>query len=162
MRASDEWIASGEVPCSIPGVLIRRLARHVDHRGWLIELFRTDELPDEFRPIMGYISLTHSGVVRGPHEHAEQSDGFAFISGAFEITLWENRKGAARGKVVLNAGEENPLLVIVPPGVVHAYGNVGDTDALVLNFPDRLYAGPGRTKPVDEIRHEDADSEFRL
>jgi dTDP-4-dehydrorhamnose 3,5-epimerase len=50
----------------------------------------------------------------------------------------------------------------VPPGVVHAYRNVGDDDAFVLNFPDRLYAGKNKAEPVDEIRHEETDSEFKL
>jgi dTDP-4-dehydrorhamnose 3,5-epimerase len=31
-----------------------------------------------------------------------------------------------------------------------------------LNFPDRLYAGWGKKEPVDEIRHEDQESEFKL
>jgi len=32
----------------------------------------------------------------------------------------------------------------------------------VFNFPDRLYAGKGKKEPVDEIRHEEFDSEFQL
>jgi dTDP-4-dehydrorhamnose 3,5-epimerase len=39
--------------------------------------------------------------------------------------------------------------------VVHAYRNVGGEPGLVFNCPDRLYKGPGRKEPVDEIRHED-------
>ena len=50
----------------------------------------------------------------------------------------------------------------VPPGVVHAYRNVGSSDAFVLNFPDKLYAGWGKKEPVDEIRHEEIDSRFKL
>jgi len=38
--------------------------------------------------------------------------------------------------------------------VVHAYKNVGSVEGLVFNAPDRLYAGEGRSGPVDEIRHE--------
>ena len=146
----------------IPGVIVRSLGRFTDTRGWLTELFREDELPEGFEPVMGYVSLTHAGVVRGPHEHREQSDGFAFLSGTFEITLWENRRGKERVKQVILAGEENPIFLIVPPGVVHAYRNVGEKDATVLNFPDRLYAGRGKKEPVDEIRHEEIDSEFKV
>ena len=65
----------------IEGVLIRPLKRYTDSRGWLIEVLREDELPEEFVPAMGYISLTHPGVARGPHEHRDQTDGFAFLSG---------------------------------------------------------------------------------
>jgi dTDP-4-dehydrorhamnose 3,5-epimerase len=148
--------------CSIAGVLVRSLQRFDDRRGWLTELFREDELPQGYRPAMGYISLTRPGVSRGPHEHRDQTDGFAFTSGLFEITLWENRPGRERTKWILRAGEEAPVFLLVPPGVVHAYRNAGDTDAVVFNFPNRLYAGTGRAEPVDEIRHEDQDSEFRL
>ena len=59
-------------------------------------------------------------------------------------------------------GAEKPCLVFVPPGVVHAYRNVGTEEAFVMNFPDKLYAGWGRKEPVDEIRHEDFDSKFKL
>lgn len=150
------------VASNIAGVIARRLARHTDSRGWLIELFRNDELPAGFDPAMGYLSLTYRGIARGPHEHREQSDGFVFLSGTFEITLWENRPGRERVKEVIIAGEESPLFLVIPPGVVHGYRNVGETDALVLNFPDRLYAGPGKKEAVDEIRHEDSDSEFKI
>jgi len=147
---------------NLPGVISKSLRRFTDPRGWLIELFRDDELPEGFTPVMGYVSLTHPGVARGPHEHRIQSDGFAFLSGTFEVTLWENREGRAKTKQVIVAGEHNPLFLIVPPGVVHAYRNVGTTDATVLNFPDALYAGQGKSEPVDEIRHEEIDSEFSL
>ena len=147
---------------TIPGVIARRLKRFDDPRGWLVELYRDDELPPGFKPTMGYLSLTRPGVARGPHEHREQSDGFVFLSGAFEITLWENRAGREHVKEVISAGEHDPLFLVVPPGVVHGYRNVGASDALVLNFPDRLYAGPGKKEEVDEIRHEDNESEFKL
>jgi dTDP-4-dehydrorhamnose 3,5-epimerase len=151
-----------ETETNLPGVIAKSLKRFTDPRGWLIELYRDDELPEGFDPTMGYLSLTHPGVARGPHEHRDQSDGFVFLSGAFEITLWENRPGKERGKQVIIAGESNPLFLVVPPGVVHAYRNVGEKDAFVLNFPDRLYAGWGKKEPVDEIRHEEIDSEFKL
>jgi dTDP-4-dehydrorhamnose 3,5-epimerase len=53
--------------------------------------------------------------------------------------------------------------VIVPPGVVHGYKNIGDKPGWVFNAPNRLYAGRGKQEPVDEIRHEDEDgSPFRI
>jgi dTDP-4-dehydrorhamnose 3,5-epimerase len=155
-------MTSMEIESPIPGVISKRLSKFTDTRGWLMELFRDDELPAGFEPTMGYLSLTHPGVPRGPHEHREQSDGFAFLSGTFEVTLWENRPGNPKAKQVILAGENNPLFLVVPPGVVHAYRNVGDNDAFVLNFPDKLYAGKGKAEPVDEIRHEEIDSEFKL
>ena len=146
----------------LEGVVMTPLKRFADSRGWLSELYRDDELPEGFDPVMGYLSVTHAGVARGPHEHRDQTDGFCFLSGAFRLTLWENRPGLPRRKEVHAVGEQNPVFVTVPPGVVHAYENIGDADAFVLNFPDRLYAGRGKKEPVDEIRHEEIDSEFKL
>jgi dTDP-4-dehydrorhamnose 3,5-epimerase len=56
-------------------------------------------------------------------------------------------------------GESNPAAVWVPPGVVHAYRNVGTVPGLVINAPNRLYAGWGKGEPVDEIRHEETGTE---
>lgn len=147
----------------LPGVVIQPLRRYSDHRGWLVELFRDDSLPEGFHPAMGYLSVTHPGVARGPHEHAHQTDGFLFFDGEYDLYLWENRPGHSEAAHVIRVGESNPVFVTVPPGVVHAYRNVGDRDAFVVNLPDRLYAGVNRAEPVDEIRHEDdPESRFQL
>ena len=41
--------------------------------------------------------------------------------------------------------------------------NIGGEVGIVFNAPNRLYKGPGRRDPVDEIRHEDlTDSPYHL
>ena len=143
---------------SIQGVVVRELSTHNDERGSLTELFRADELDKEFYPLMSYISMTRAGVTRGPHEHVDQADIFLFLGpSTFRVYLWDNRPGSeTKGNHDrFEAGEANPLRVLVPKGVVHAYKNVGDRDGMVINCPNRLYAGTGRKEPVDEIRHED-------
>jgi dTDP-4-dehydrorhamnose 3,5-epimerase len=144
------------------GVVIKSLSSYTDSRGKLSELFRSDELPDGFLPSMGYISVTHPGISRGPHEHTHQTDLFAFVDGEYELRLWENRPGFEPWELRVLVGANNPTAAIVPPGVVHGYKNVGTADAYVLNFPDRLYAGPNRSEPVDEIRHEEIDSPYSM
>src|SRR5688500_20163999 len=104
----------------MPGVMVRHLKRFTDDRGWLVELFRDDELPDGFEPTMGYISVTHGGVARGPHEHEDQTGGFAFVSGSFALYLWENRPGYALAQEMYTVGEEQTRVVAVPPGADHA------------------------------------------
>lgn len=145
-------------PGDIAGVVVRTLKRFADARGWLAEVFRADELPAELLPIMGYVSMTKPGVTRGPHEHVEQTDLFAFVGpGTFRVVLWDARPGSStRGHVQeIVAGADAPATVLVPPGVVHAYRNVSQEPGLVFNVPNRLYAGQGKAHPVDEIRHED-------
>ena len=151
---------------SIDGVVVKPLKRFEDARGWLIELCRDDELPPANRPAMAYISQTLPGVARGPHEHRDQADFFAFVGpGDFKLYLWDTREDSPTYNVrqSLLVGESNFQAVVVPPGVVHAYKNVSPGPGIVFNAPNRLYAGEGRKHPVDEIRHEDlADSPFLL
>lgn len=143
----------------IEGVVVRDLRKHLDERGWLAELYRDDDAETEgFRPAMAYASTTMPGVARGPHEHKDQADHFCFLGPSnFKLRLWDNRPDSATyGRVMtVYAGEDAPRAVVVPKGVVHAYRNVGHATGLVVNLPDRLYAGPGRREEVDEIRHED-------
>lgn len=132
-----------------------------DERGWLAEFFRHDELESDSYPVMGYISQTRPGVARGPHEHVDQTDLFVFFSGTFRLFLWDARPASPSFGIrrVVDLGEKQPAAVIVPPGVVHAYRNIGDSDALIVNCPNRLYAGWGKREPVDEIRHEDKEDD---
>ena len=144
----------------IDGVAFRPLRIHHDSRGWLVELFRQDELEEERWPVMTYLSATLPGVTRGPHEHVDQTDGFAFVGPSdFQLVLWDTRpESPTRGRRwVVVVGESNPAAVWIPPGVAHAYRNIGDVPGLVFNGPNRLYAGWGKKDPVDEIRHEDAE-----
>ena len=143
----------------IQGVQICPLKKYRDDRGWLMELFRADEMNPRIMPVMSYVSETLPGVTRGPHEHVDQTDFFCFLGpSTFRVVLWDNRPGSPsywfRHEAI--AGEENPCVIIVPEGVVHAYRNVGNRPGWVINCPNRLYAGSGRKEPVDEIRHEAA------
>jgi dTDP-4-dehydrorhamnose 3,5-epimerase len=145
---------------AIDGVVVRPLVKFTDKRGWLSELFREDEIPGEFIPVMGYISSTEPGVARGPHEHREQADTFCFVGPSmFRVYLWDNRTTSPtyRKRMTIDAGETVPQSVIIPAGVVHAYKNVGSVPGWVINMPNRLYAGKGRNEAVDEIRHEEAE-----
>ena len=150
----------------IKGVVVRKLKKFFDDRGWLTELFRKDELDEEFLPAMSYISSTNPGVTRGPHEHWDQADLFCFIGPSnFKLRVWDNRKDSETfgSMMTMIVGQDNPAAVLIPAGVVHGYRNVGDIDGIVINCPNRLYAGDGRKEEVDEIRHEnDGESTFIL
>lgn len=142
----------------IDGVIVSQLARNVDGRGSLMETFRSDSLPRGVSPAMSYISVTEPGIARGPHEHHRQTDILVFPGpGTFRIVLWDKREKSPtlNSRMILVGGTDAPIAVIVPPGVVHAYRNMSQTErGTVLNFPDALYAGWGRKEPVDEVRHE--------
>ena len=44
---------------------------------------------------MAYVSVTKPGVIRGPHEHVNQTDMFVFVGpGEFELHLWDRRESS--------------------------------------------------------------------
>jgi dTDP-4-dehydrorhamnose 3,5-epimerase len=150
----------------IEGVIIEKLIKFSDKRGFLVETFRVDNLPDDLQPVMSYVSYTRPGISRGPHEHNKQTDIFCFIGpGNFMIKLWDNRKESKTFGYCMEivGGADNPVSVIVPPGVVHGYKNISkEVDGMVINYPDKPYRGWDRKEEVDEIRHEDKEDEFYL
>ncbi len=148
----------------IKGLIIKKLNKYEDERGYLMEIFRQDENP--ILPVMAYLSSTKPGVARGPHEHKQQSDFFIFPGpGTFRLYLWDRRqKSSPKGQAMkIEVGENNPCSVIVPPGVVHAYKCISKGPALSINLPDKLYKGKNKQSEIDEIRWEEKeDSPYKI
>lgn len=149
MHGNGSW-ATGGAAVSMKKILILELSKNEDARGWLAEAWRSDGF--KHKPAMLYVSCTKKGVVRGPHEHIRQTDVFVFL-GAFRIFLWDNRQRRCE-KLEYRVPADKPTLVVVPPGVVHAYKSLAE-NGIVMNLPDKLYRGKGKRGKVDEIRHED-------
>ena len=145
-------------------LVIKPIIRYQDERGWLAEVYRSDEI--SFAPQMAYASYTKFGVKRGPHEHRFQSDYFVFLGpGDFDLYLWDNRQDSINfgEHLKITVGESNPCLVIVPPGIVHGYQAISEIGAFSLNLPDKLYKGEKKQAEVDEIRHEvDPNSPYQI
>ena len=157
---------------TIEHVRITPLKTIKDERGHLTEMWRNDYevefgTPESGAPVMGYSSVTLPGVQRGPHQHRDQTDMFVFLGpGKMEVSLWDVRKNSPTfgNKMMFIANERDPFKrlddstlltrVEIPPRVIHAYRNVDHHYSVVLNFPDRLYAGFRKQDPVDEVRWE--------
>lgn len=144
----------------IQGVVVSRGCDivHGDSRGCLVEVAREDE---DNHVRMVYVSTTRAHcLVRGPHEHFEQTDRFLFL-GRCTVWLWDNRVTSPTYRTrtlipVRGIAKDSMTRVVVPPGVVHAYRNDSEfADLIVVNAPDQLYKGWDRKHDVDEIRHED-------
>jgi dTDP-4-dehydrorhamnose 3,5-epimerase len=151
---------------TIDKLVVKPIKKYTDQRGWLAELYRTDEIPGDLMPQMGYISVTHPGMSRGPHAHVQQTDVFGFLGpGSMKVILWDNRPQSHTygTKQEIIVGEDNPVIMIVPPGLVHGYINISDKDTMVLNFPNSLYRGNNKSEAADEIRYEeDKNSPFTI
>ncbi|HEU4760434.1 MAG TPA: dTDP-4-dehydrorhamnose 3,5-epimerase family protein [Dehalococcoidia bacterium] len=124
----------------IQGVEIKRLTRHADERGFLMELLRGDD-PIFTKFGQCYVSMNYPGVVRAWHYHKVQDDYFVVVKGMVKVGLYDMREASpTRGEVAeLYLGDDNNIVVKIPAGVAHGYKTVGVEPSLLVNFPTELY-----------------------
>jgi dTDP-4-dehydrorhamnose 3,5-epimerase len=124
----------------IEGVTVRKLRAIPDERGYLMELLRSDwEEFDRFGQV--YITAAYPGVVKGWHYHKIQTDHFICVHGMTKVVLYDRREGSPTcGQVnEFFMGEQNPILLKIPPGVLHGFKGIGVDMALIVNVPTELY-----------------------
>ena len=124
----------------IEGVEVKQLVKHVDERGFLMELLRSDE--PIFRKFgQAYVALNYPGVVRAWHWHRKQDDHFVVVRGMAKVALYDAREGSpTRGQVdEFLLGEDNDVLLKIPVGVMHGYKTEGSEPSLLINFPTEPY-----------------------
>jgi len=125
----------------IDGLKVKKLRAIPDERGRLMEVLRSDDA--EFFKKFGqtYITTAYPGAIKAWHYHKKQTDNLACIDGMMKVVLYDNRDGSPT-KGVLNeffAGIHNPILVQVPPLVIHGFKCVSEHEAIVINIPTEVY-----------------------
>jgi dTDP-4-dehydrorhamnose 3,5-epimerase len=76
----------------VKDVIVKDLPKFVDDRGWLTELFQEDEIDSRYLPVMSYVSMTHPGIARGPHDQVDLADNLAIRGPSdFKLILWDSR-----------------------------------------------------------------------
>ncbi len=106
----------------IDSVMIKKLVRHPDERGYFEELIR--ESDDFFSE--GFGQLSHSfmveGVVKAWHVHKTQTDWWFCTTGKIKMAVYDLRKGSQTFKqlneFILGDAPDN-IIVKIPPGVAH-------------------------------------------
>ncbi len=133
----------------IDGVQIKPLRAVPDERGRLMEVLRRDD--DIFQQFgQAYITTAYPGVVKAWHYHRKQTDNLCPIVGMFKVVLFDARHGSpTKGELAeVFAGEHDPKLIVVPPGVYHGFKCIGEREGVVLNCATEPY---NRDDP-DEFR----------
>jgi dTDP-4-dehydrorhamnose 3,5-epimerase len=138
----------------IEGVAVRQAKVNPDERGRLGEIMRADD-PwfEKFGQV--YFTTTYPGVVKAWHYHKKQTDHFYVIKGMVKVALYDQSKGSSTHGVVneLYLGEHCPGLLRIPPGVLHGWMCVSETEAYIVNVVSEMYnyAEPDefRTDPHD-------------
>ncbi len=88
-----------------------------------------------------YQSRLYPGAIGAWSCHARTIDRLFVNQGSLKVVLFDGRETSrTSGRInELHAGDARPALITIPIGVWHGLQNLGDTDALVLNFPSRAY-----------------------
>ena len=133
----------------IEGVKVRKLRVIPDERGRLMEILRADdEVFEKFGQV--YMTTAYPGVVKAWHLHKVQDDNMTVMCGMMKIVLYDGRDDSpTKGKVMeFFAGEQNPILVHIPKGVMHGFKCISEYEAIVINTPTEVY----NYKEPDEYR----------
>lgn len=124
----------------IDGVSFKELRLIPDERGYLMEMLRCDDAVfSKFGQV--YLSVAYPGVVKGWHYHKVQTDHFTIVKGMMKVVLYDGRPGSPTHGEVNECfiGELNPLLVVIPPGVLHGMKAIGGTPGYLVNCPSEPY-----------------------
>jgi dTDP-4-dehydrorhamnose 3,5-epimerase len=138
----------------IEGVLVKPLSQIADERGKVMHMLRADDPHfEQFGEI--YFSVVYPGVVKGWHLHKEMTLNYAVVSGMIKFVLYDPRKSSpTRGEVQeLFIGEDNYVLVKVPPGIYNGFKGMGVKPAIVANcatLPHR----PDEIERVDPVTND--------
>jgi dTDP-4-dehydrorhamnose 3,5-epimerase len=106
----------------IHGVMIKKLIRHPDERGYFEEIIRKSD--DFFAE--GFAQLSHSfmmqGVVKAWHVHVAQVDWWFCTTGKIKAALYDTRTDSPTYKELnelILADVPDNIVVKIPPGVAH-------------------------------------------
>jgi dTDP-4-dehydrorhamnose 3,5-epimerase len=124
----------------INGVTVKKLRVIADERGRLMEILRSD---DEFFSRFGqvYMTTAYPGVVKGWHYHKRQADHVAVVQGMLKLVLYDSRDDSpTKGEInEFFLGRHNPVLVKIPPLVLHGFKCISQDEAICINVPSEVY-----------------------
>lgn len=118
----------------IEGVVLKDLNVLSDERGKVMRMLRCDdEHFEKFGEI--YFSIVYPGKVKGWHLHKRMIQHYAVPEGMIKLVLYDDRQDSpTKGKLTeLFVGENNYILVKIPPGVWNGFRGEGDKPALIAN-----------------------------
>ena len=118
----------------IKDVLIVPLKIISDERGKIMRMLRCDDPHfKKFGEI--YFSVAFPGAIKGWHVHKKMTLNYAVVEGTIKLVLYDDRKDSpTKGELMeLSVGEDNYVLVQVPPGVINGFKGLGTKSAIVAN-----------------------------
>ncbi|HMI74204.1 MAG TPA: hypothetical protein VK495_05825 [Steroidobacteraceae bacterium] len=124
------------------GATVQSVKTHRDARGTLFEPLTDAELQAQKNV---HVVLSHPGEIRGNHVHRTAVETTTVV-GPCLVRLKE--EGTVRD-IDVPAGEI--LRLTIPPGVVHAFRNTGDSAMVLVSFSTNLHDPAGADTQREQI-----------
>ncbi len=140
----------------LQGVKIKHIKRFCDDRGFLCEVQKEGE-ETAIQVKQTTYTETYPGVIKAFHWHKNQTDAWFVVKGEIQIVMYDLREDSeTKGQTqVVYAGESNPVMVVIPPGVAHGYRVLGTQKAGLFYHTDQPYSpeNPDEERiPFDDAR----------
>jgi len=151
----------------IDGVIIKKLKVYKDkpdlkqdvESGVFMEVLRDDDkLLERFG--QSNFTIAYKDTIKAFHYHKYQDDLWFIASGRAILVMFDKRKKSPTYKQteILDLGEKNYCLVLIPKGVAHGYKVVSKEPCLLFYHVTKAY---NRNNP-DELRIDPFDKEIGI
>ena len=116
----------------IDGVKIVPLKKIIDERGKIMHMLKAND-PHFVGFGEIYFSCAWPGVVKGWHAHKTMTVNIAVIVGHAKLVLYDAREDSQTYRELMEIflGEDNYVLVQIPPGIMNGYKAYG-TDLVIM------------------------------
>jgi dTDP-4-dehydrorhamnose 3,5-epimerase len=118
----------------IKDVIIVPLKQIPDERGKIMHMLRSNDPHFEgFGEI--YFSFIYPGVIKGWHLHRKMTLNYAVPFGMVKLVLYDDRNASPTRGIIkeLFLGEDNYMLVKIPPGIWNGFKGIGTKLSIVAN-----------------------------
>ena len=118
----------------IEGVQVIALRTIMDDRGMVRHMMRSSDAHFHgFGEI--YFSVIFPNAIKAWHVHRKMELNYSVISGNIKLVLYDARPNSpTKGETQeICMGEDNYVLVKVPPNVINGFKSIGNASAIVAN-----------------------------
>lgn len=137
----------------INGVKLKSLTKIPDERGTIFHMLRSDD--PEFKQFGEiYFTTIYPGVIKGWHIHTKMTLNYAVVQGMIKLVLYDDRKNSpTKGELMeIFTGENNYLLITIPPLIWNGFKGIGIKPALLANC-STIPHDPKEIKRMDPLKN---------
>ena len=135
---------------TIAGVYLVDPVVHGDDRGYFVETYRREWIPQGREMIQANRGDRQAGCIVGLHYHLHQADYWYVPHGTARVVLHDLRRGSPTDGATLTVdlgrrddGSHRHTGVFIPPGVAHGFASLSDMTI--------TYLVDGYYNPADEL-----------